>query len=117
MGFLDKMKDFAEDASKNVTSTSKSLTAKADTKLKISSLNKEIEEARVNIRKVHEKIGAAFLDEYQNQIPMEDGTVIDAINEINKNNDKISDAKLKILDEEDALKEKLSDIERSKYND
>ena len=53
MNFFDKMKDLAEDASKTVATTSKTLTAKADSKLKISSLNKEIEEARVSIRKVH----------------------------------------------------------------
>ncbi|MGL4848089.1 MAG: hypothetical protein ACRC28_04045 [Clostridium sp.] len=117
MGFFDKVKDFAEDAGRNVASTSKTLSAKADTKLKIAALNKEMEEARVNIRKTHEKIGEAFLNEYQNQIAMEDDLIINAINEINKNNDKISEAKLRILDEEEALKEKISDIERDKYED
>lgn len=117
MGFLDKMKDFAEDAGKSVASTSKSLTAKADTKIKISNLKKEMEEARVNIRKVHERVGKAFLEEYQNQIPMEDGFVIDAINEINSNEDIIKNTKLKIEAEEKALEEKLSDIEREKYEE
>ncbi|WP_297635281.1 hypothetical protein [uncultured Clostridium sp.] len=117
MGFFDKVKDLAEDAGKNVASTSKTLTAKADSKIKIANLKKEIEEARVKIRKVNEKVGKAFLDEYKNQIPMEDGFVIDAVNEINLNEEIIANTKIKIEEEENALEEKLSDIEREKYED
>ena len=116
MNFFDKMKDLAEDASKTVATTSKTLTAKADSKLKINSLNKEIEEVRVSIRKVHEKIGKAFLDEYRNQNKMEDNFIIDSINEISGYEDKITKAKLKIEEEENALYEKLQDIERDKYD-
>lgn len=114
--FFDKVKDLAEDAGKTVASTSKSLTAKADTKLKINSLNKEIEESKVKIRKVHEKVGKAFLDEYQNQIEIEDNLIIDSINEIHEYEDTITKSKLKIEEEEKALQEKLQDIERKKYD-
>ena len=47
---------------------------------------------------------------------MEDNFIIDSINEISGYEDKITKAKLKIEEEENALYEKLQDIERDKYD-
>lgn len=117
MGFFDKMKDMAEDATKTVTSTSKSGAAKLDSKLKVNGFKKEADEAKVGIRKVHEKIGSMFLDEYENQIPMDDNKIQEAIEEIRGLKAKINDVDAKIKAEESRLEEKLQDIEREKFED
>lgn len=115
MGFLDNMKDLAENATKSANNMAKSATVKFENKKKINDLEKEKEKAIMNIRKSYEKLGEMFVQEMNDDISMDRNIVAEELDLIKENKTRISAVDIQIEEAKKELEQKLYDIEKEKY--